>query len=169
MARGQETRAAFMADISRYVSDVVTAIRGGAGVVRATGAAAPRPANGAPQAPLKLPGPPKPAKPPKAKPAAGGAPAATTLTCPLCKQGTLVAGKRGWGCTRWREGCAFVIWFEIAGRRITDAELTDLISKGKTRKRKWRSGEGAEIGGRLVLDLSATRDAGAARLDARGE
>ena len=37
MARGQETRAAFMADISRYVSDVVTAIRGGAGVVRAPG------------------------------------------------------------------------------------------------------------------------------------
>ena len=35
MARGEETRAAFMADISRYVSDVVTAIRGGAGVVRA--------------------------------------------------------------------------------------------------------------------------------------
>ena len=37
VARGEETRAAFMADISRYVSDVVTAIRGGAGVVRASG------------------------------------------------------------------------------------------------------------------------------------
>ena len=108
-------------------------------------------------------------KPPKAKPVAKDAPPPSTLTCPRCKQGTLVAGKRGWGCTRWREGCAFVIWFEIAGRRITDAELADLVSKGKTRKRKWRSGEGAEIGGRLVLDLSATRDAGAARLDARGE
>lgn len=77
-----------------------------------------------------------------------------------------MAGNRGWGCARWREGCAFVIWFEIAGRRITDAELADLVSKGKTRKRKWRSGEGGEIGGRLVLDLSATRDVGAARLDA---
>src|SRR5436190_13876796 len=36
VARGEETRAAFMADISRYVRDVVTAIRGGAGVVRAS-------------------------------------------------------------------------------------------------------------------------------------
>jgi DNA topoisomerase III len=169
MARGQETRAAFMADISRYVSDVVTAIRGGAGVVRAPAAAAPRPANGAPASEPKPPKAAQAPKPPKAKPAVGGTHAATALTCPLCKQGTLVAGKRGWGCTRWREGCAFVIWFEIAGRRITDAELTDLVSKGKTRKRKWRSGAGAEIGGRLVLDLSATRDAGAARLDARGE
>jgi len=133
VARGEETRAAFMADISRYVSDVVTAIRGGAGVVRAPGAKA------------------------------------TRLTCPRCKQGALVAGNRGWGCARWREGCAFVIWFEIAGRRITDAELSDLVSKGRTRRRRWRSREGAEIGGRLVLDLAAARDAGAARLDAHGE
>ncbi len=55
----------------------------------------------------------------------------------------------------------------VAGRRITDAELTDLVSKGKTRRRKWRSDEGVEIGGRLVLDLSASREVGAARLEAR--
>jgi len=149
VARGEETRVAFMADISRYVSDVVTAIRGGAGVVRAP-AGTPTPA----------------AKAARAGSTAATNAVATTLTCPRCKQGTLVAGKRGWGCARWKEGCAFVIWFEIAGRRITDAELTDLVSKGKTRKRKWRSGEGGEVGGRLVLDLSAARDAGAARLDA---
>ena len=182
MARGEETRAAFMADISRYVSDVVTAIRGGAGVVRASGATAPRPKNvaslasvasgtqakpragTAPRAPA-APG----ARAARAVAPAGGTAVAATLSCPRCKQGALVAGNRGWGCARWREGCAFVIWFEIAGRRITDAELTDLVSKGKTRKRKWRSGEGTEVGGRLVLDLSATRDAGAARLDAPAE
>jgi DNA topoisomerase-3 len=174
VARGEETRAAFMADISRYVSDVVTAIRGGAGVVRtASTATATRPTDVAPGSPSRPPKVRAPAttgaKAARAKSTAGGTPVATTLTCPRCKQGTLVAGNRGWGCARWREGCAFVIWFEIAGRRITDAELADLVSKGKTRKRKWRSGEGAEIGGRLVLDLSATRDAGAARLDAPGE
>ena len=37
-----------MADISRYVSDVVTAIRGGAGVVRASGAPAARGPRAAP-------------------------------------------------------------------------------------------------------------------------
>lgn len=138
VARGQETRAAFMADIARYVTNVVAAIRGAGGAART---------------------------PEASKPAA---PAPTALTCPRCKQGTLVAGHRGWGCTRWRDGCAFVIWFQIAGRRITDAELADLVSKGKTRRRKWRAGDGAEVGGRLVLDLSATREAGAARLDASG-
>jgi DNA topoisomerase-3 len=137
------------------VTDVVAAIRGGAGVVRA--APAPSPTAAAPSEKPPREKPPR-EKPPRAKPPA--APAATTLACPRCKQGTLVAGNRGWGCARWREGCAFVIWFEIAGHRITDAELADLVSKGKTRKRK---------GGRLVLDLAATREAGAARLDARGE
>jgi DNA topoisomerase III len=136
VARGEETRAAFMADISRYVTDIVGTIRGGGGAPRAA-------------APARK-------------------PAATALTCPRCKQGVLVAGNRGWGCTRWREGCAFVIWFEIAGRRITDAELADLVSKGKTRKRTWRAGGGATVGGRLVLDLSAAREAGAARLDPGG-
>ena len=182
MARGEETRAAFMADISRYVSDVVTAIRGGAGVVRARGATAtaPRPPSVSSVASATQPKPPRGGAAARAPAATGaraaragstarGTPVAATLTCPRCKQGPLVAGNRGWGCTRWREGCAFVIWFEIAGRRITEAELTDLVSKGKTRKRKWRSGEGTEIGGRLVLDLSATRDAGAARLAAPGE
>jgi DNA topoisomerase-3 len=148
IARGEETRAAFMADISRYVGDVVTAIRGGRAVAPAT--------------PMKAPPKPAPAKTP-----APSAPAAPTeLACPRCREGRLVAGNRGWGCSRWREGCAFVIWFQIAGRRITDAELGDLVAKGKTRKRKWRGGGGAEISGRLVLDLEAPREAGAARLDA---
>ncbi|MFL5305563.1 MAG: DNA topoisomerase [Polyangia bacterium] len=147
VARGEETRAAFMADISRYVSDVVTAIRGGTGGGQRSGAA-----------PARVTSP--------VTPAPSRTPVAAALTCPRCKEGALVAGKRGWGCARWREGCSFVIWFEVAGRRITDAELADLVSKGKTRKRKWRSPEGTEVGGRLVLDLSATRDAGAARLDA---
>jgi DNA topoisomerase-3 len=173
VARGEETRAAFMADIARYVNDVVTAIRGGAGVVRASGAPrAPTVAGGAeakPVAPRVTAPATAVSRAARAKSTAGGKVSAVTLTCPRCKTGTVVAGNRGWGCTRWREGCAFVIWFDIAGRRITDAELSDLISKGKTRKRKWRSSDGAEIGGRLVLDLSAARDAGAARLDAHGE
>jgi DNA topoisomerase III len=158
VARGEETRAAFMADISRYVSDVVAAIRGGAGGGLASGATAPRP-----NQPTSKVG-------PTAATATPGRTAVTAaLTCPRCKQGTLVAGNRGWGCARWREGCSFVIWFEFAGRRITDAELADLVSKGKTRKRKWRSPGGAEVAGRLVLDLSATRDAGAARLEASSQ
>jgi DNA topoisomerase-3 len=77
------------------------------------------------------------------------------LACPRCGQGTLIAGARGWGCTRWREGCRFVVWFETAGRRLTAAQLRDLVQRGKTRKARFRDPQGAERDGRLVLDPSA--------------
>ena len=74
VARGEETRAAFMADISRYVSDVVTAIRGGAGVVRAPGArrAPAAPASRAPRRRQRRAGDPRARSRARAKPAAGG-------------------------------------------------------------------------------------------------
>ncbi|HSZ82674.1 MAG TPA: DNA topoisomerase, partial [Polyangia bacterium] len=154
VARGEETRAAFMADISRYVGDVVSTIRGGgSSSAPVAPPAAPR-ATAAPRAAAPA------AARRKARPAAPAAPLA--LVCPRCRQGALVAGHRGWGCARWREGCAFVIWFEVAGRRISDAELGDLVSKGKTRRRKWRAVDGAEVSGRLTLDLEASREQGAA-------
>jgi DNA topoisomerase-3 len=74
-----------------------------------------------------------------------------------------MAGRRGWGCTRWRDGCSFVVWFEVAGRRLTSAQLRDLVEKGKTRKAKWAPpGETSAVAGRLVLDLQAPRDGGGA-------
>jgi DNA topoisomerase-3 len=69
------------------------------------------------------------------------------LACPRCGNGTLITGSRGWGCSRWREGCGFVVWFVTAGRTLTPAQLRDLVTKGKTRKATFERGDG-----RLVLD-----------------
>jgi len=149
IARGQDTRAAFMGDIVRYVREVTDAIRGAAraGVARPAPAPASLPAARAPS------------------PAASPLPAAAPeLLCPRCRQGKLLAGKRGWGCARWREGCAFVIWFEVAGKALSSAQLRDLVEKGKTRKGKWQPQPGgAPVAGHLVLDLVAARELGAAR------
>nr|MBA3501870.1 hypothetical protein [Deltaproteobacteria bacterium] len=87
------------------------------------------------------------------------------LVCPCCRQGTLLAGARGWGCARWREGCRFVIWFETAGRRITSSQLRDLVTLGKTRKATFEPVRGAPQAGRLVLDVSAPPPSGAARFE----
>jgi len=94
-------------------------------------------------------------------------PAAPPLICPRCKQAPLVTGRRGWGCARWREGCSFVIWFETAGRRLTAAQLRELIAKGKTRKATWSpSGNPDErLPGRLVLDAAAGPPTGSARFE----
>jgi DNA topoisomerase-3 len=89
-------------------------------------------------------------------------PPSQELGCPRCGTGTLIAGSRGWGCARWREGCRFVVWFETCGRRLTPAQLRDLVVRGKTRKARFRSERGVEIDGRLVLDPAAH---GGARLE----
>ena len=130
IARGQEPRTTFMNDIASYVREVVTAIRG----------ARPRPSGPPPTTARPAP-PPKPEAPPRA----------AALPCPRCGSGALITGKRGWGCSRWREGCGFVIWFETAGKRLTEAQLEDLVRKGKTRKARF-----GEAQGRLVLDAAAT-------------
>jgi DNA topoisomerase-3 len=186
IARGQDTRAAFMADIARYVVDTVDAIR-----AADPPAAPPAPAGGTAAYPQRgrrrwqrrptggnrngsrrngqgarrgsrrtfdrdrsrdL------AAAPRAAAAAGSIP---DLTCPRCGMGTLITGSRGWGCARWREGCRFVIWFETAGRRLTAAQLRDLVIRGKTRKARFRSERG-ELDARLVLDPTAD---GGARLE----
>jgi DNA topoisomerase-3 len=76
------------------------------------------------------------------------------LSCPRCGAGTLITGSRGWGCSRWRDGCRFVVWFQFAGRRITAAQLRDLVTRGKTRKARFVSEHG-DVNGRLVLDPAA--------------
>lgn len=50
-------------------------------------------------------------------------------TCPRCG-GTVIEGKRGYGCANWREtdgGCRFVIWKRIAGREIPPDMVSALI------------------------------------------
>jgi DNA topoisomerase III len=142
MARGEDQRDTFMADIARYVHEVVDAIRAaapmravplpaastgkgkkwargrGAGRARKSGAGKRRsPATDAPQPP--------PAGaanvPPRDRVA--------DLVCPRCRIGRLMTGKRGWGCSRWREGCDFVVWFEENGLRRSEADLRALMSK----------------------------------------
>jgi DNA topoisomerase-3 len=54
------------------------------------------------------------------------------LLCPTCKQGKIMAGKRGWGCTRWREGCSFVVWFEENGQKRSEADLRRIVAGGES-------------------------------------
>lgn len=34
------------------------------------------------------------------------------LVCPLCKQGTVIKGKTGYGCSNWKTGCKLMVPFE---------------------------------------------------------
>ena len=86
--------------------------------------------------------------------AESASPEAQILTCPRCARGHIIEGRRGFGCDRYREGCSFVVWKEIAGRTLTQAQLRDLIQKGRTRPIKGLLDEAGErYAARLRLDL----------------
>lgn len=52
-------------------------------------------------------------------------------SCPQCHQGTVAASPRGWSCSRWKEGCPFTIWRDVAGKKLTVPQVKALVA-GKT-------------------------------------
>jgi DNA topoisomerase-3 len=52
--------------------------------------------------------------------------------CPKCKSGTVRKTIKGAGCSRFREGCNFSIWGQINGKKLTDAYIRQLVTKGRT-------------------------------------
>ncbi len=80
--------------------------------------------------------------------------ATTTLgPCPKCRQGAIREGRKGWGCTRWREGCDFVIWRIVAGKKLTEAQAKTLVAGRTTSQLKgFKSKQGKSFSARLKLD-----------------
>jgi DNA topoisomerase-3 len=48
--------------------------------------------------------------------------------CPRCGR-PVIAGKRGFGCSGWREGCPFVLWREHRGYPLGDHEIRALLQR----------------------------------------
>ena len=51
--------------------------------------------------------------------------------CPKC-EAELIEGKKGFGCSKWKEGCDFVLWKEAFGTTLTRALAAELFLHGKT-------------------------------------
>jgi DNA topoisomerase-3 len=51
--------------------------------------------------------------------------------CPLCGR-PVAEGKKGYGCSGWKEGCRFVVWKEIAGKKITSTQVKKLLNNGRS-------------------------------------
>ncbi len=90
---------------------------------------------------------------PKAKAVTPETAAEPELTCPKCGLGQIIEGKKGRGCNRYREGCDFVVWYEIAGKTLTETQIVTLIRKGRTGVIKgFKSRSGNKFEARLRLD-----------------
>ncbi|MGV3767751.1 MAG: DNA topoisomerase 3 [Chitinophagaceae bacterium] len=101
----------------------------------------------------KQPDPPqKPAKEKKARePKKEVAP--ETLTCPKCKAHPLKKGNTAFGCANFSV-CGFKIPFSIMGKTLTDKQVSDLVTKGKTTRIKGlKTTENAQdADGKLILN-----------------
>lgn len=82
-------------------------------------------------------------------------PSIETLDCPKCKSAKLIKGKTAVGCSNFKE-CGFKIPFELLGKKLTEAQLLDLIQKGKTGVIKGFVIPGSSVkrDGKLILDGS---------------
>lgn len=58
------------------------------------------------------------------------------MGCPKCKKGKLLKGKTAYGCSAYKEGCDFLLPFEILGKKLSEKNHLDLLLKGKTNKLK---------------------------------
>lgn len=73
--------------------------------------------------------------------------------CPKCKAHPLKKGNTAYGCANFN-ACGFKVPFEIMGKKLTDKQLLDLLSKGKTTKIKGLLPPGASspVEGKLFLN-----------------
>ena len=72
--------------------------------------------------------------------------------CPLCKEGQISENAKAFGCSRYRQGCKFVIWKTVAGKKISAKQATQLLKEGKTGTLKgFTSKAGKKFSARLKL------------------
>ncbi len=72
--------------------------------------------------------------------------------CPLCGA-DVIEGRKGYSCSRWREGCKFMIWKEICGKKISPTTAKTLLSGKTTRELKgFKSKKGKSFSARLKLE-----------------
>jgi DNA topoisomerase-3 len=78
-----------------------------------------------------------------------------TLDCPKCKAAKLMKGNTAVGCSNFK-ACGFKIPFELLGKKLTEAQMLDIIQKGKTGTIKGFviPGNADPRDGKLVLDGS---------------
>jgi DNA topoisomerase-3 len=91
-------------------------------------------------------------KPPNKK-APKAAVAIEAMQCPKCKTHLLKKGHTAYGCANFRE-CGFKLPFEIFGKKLTDKQIADLLTKGKTTKIKGLKipGSSEATEGKLVME-----------------
>ena len=75
-------------------------------------------------------------------------------TCPKCKNHQLIKGRTAYGCSNYKE-CNFKVPFEFMGKKLTDKQVLDLVTKQKTGKMTGliNPENGEKITGKVILGM----------------
>lgn len=65
--------------------------------------------------------------------------------------GDIFMGRKGYGCSKYKDGCKFVIWKVSFGKTLSDSMVKSLIEKGKTSKLKLLDESGQPIEAKIVF------------------
>ncbi|MGO4111193.1 DNA topoisomerase 3 [Paenibacillus sp. YAF4_2] len=65
--------------------------------------------------------------------------------------GHIIEGKRGFGCSAFRDGCTFVIWKEQQGKTISITMIKSLLEKGATSQLTFKRPDGSSMKSKFVL------------------
>jgi DNA topoisomerase-3 len=73
--------------------------------------------------------------------------------CPRCGA-PVVETRKAYGCSAWKKsGCDFVIWKQVSGKRLSEGQAKQLLTKGRTGQMKgFKSKAGKPYSAALKLD-----------------
>jgi DNA topoisomerase-3 len=74
------------------------------------------------------------------------------LTCPKCKNATVINGNSAYGCSGWKAGCNFRLPYMFMGKELNEAAILALIKKGETAVIKGFVNNGNKVNGKLKFD-----------------
>ncbi len=72
-------------------------------------------------------------------------------SCPICKS-PVIENKKAYGCSAWKQGCKFVIWKQIAGKKISQAQAKKIMEGKSDLMKGFMSKKGNKFDAYLKLD-----------------
>jgi DNA topoisomerase-3 len=73
--------------------------------------------------------------------------------CPVCGKGKIIEGKKGFGCSRFREGCHYVVWKVFYGKKLSQKAIDQLIEGKTTRSLKgFKLEDGRKVSGKVAMN-----------------
>ncbi len=78
------------------------------------------------------------------------------ISCPKCRQGTLLTGTTAYGCSNYKSGCSFRLPFKFMDKKISENQYRRLLAKGSTVKLKGFKQGNTKVDGKVLLNQDGT-------------